>query len=320
MSNKKELFELHGFKVMDNSIYLVADKRDYNAPTGFQEKGVTKLPSEGVGNTFHCPYKRTSATDGVWDSGFYEFSPCYDGRREDEVQKIVAHLNKNVAEPYRKAIGNPDALKESNHEFFDTHRWSVTEGQVFKTNNPVDRVALYFALLSKEVAPKERKDDSTFIDADYVIVDVNEKIKKRDEDASMLFEAIGMFEVLRKTDKDTLDKILYYLGRNISDDTGVEAYRGIFKAYLEASHANVESFLKLVKEADTEDGIAKLNIYYALKKKELKNTKVSKVASGVLYYEDTEIGADLKTAAANIAKNPNLREIKKEILFGEDED
>lgn len=33
--SKKVLFELHDFKVMSDSIYLVVDKPDHNAPSAF---------------------------------------------------------------------------------------------------------------------------------------------------------------------------------------------------------------------------------------------------------------------------------------------
>ena len=320
MEDKKILFTLQVFDEKDDSIYLVTDKVDHGAPTGFQTAGVTKLPSDGVATTFHCPYKRISATDGVWDSGLYPLSPCYEGMDEKIVDARVKGLMKNIVEPYRKAVGKTDALDEHNHEFFDKHNWSVEEGKVFKTKNPIDRVALYFALLNREVVPKEKKGDTSFSDAGYMIVDVNEKVKKRDADASMQFEAIGIFEELYKTDKQKLNKILYYLGKNMAADTKVEAYRGMFRDYLGASATNVEVFNKLVSESNSEAGLARLDIYYYLKNRDTRNPKVTKHSSGVLFYEDTEIGADLKTAAENIAKNPGLSKIKKEILFAEVEE
>lgn len=318
MSTKKTLFTLHGFEVKDDSIYLVADKVDHGAPTGFQVAGVTKLPSDGVANTFHCPYKRISATDGVWDSGFYELSPCYEGMDKSLVKERIKGLMANVVNPYRAAVGQEKALDEHNNEFYDSHFWSVEQNQVFKTNNPIDRVALYFALLNREVVPKDKKGDTSFADAGYLIIDVNERVKKRDEDASMQFQAIGVFEELYKSNKPKLDRILFYLGKNMAADTKVDAYRGMFRDYLEATATNVETFNKLVADSDSEAGMARLDIYYYLKSRDIRNPKVSKSPSGILFYEDTEIGVDLRSAAENIAKNPKLDHIKKEILFSED--
>jgi len=321
MSDKTLLFELHGFRVMSDSTYLVADKMDYNAPTGLQEKGVTKIPSDGVGNTFQCPYKKTSSKDGIWDTGFYEHSPCYSGRSKEEVKIIVKTLQKTVVDPYRSFIGKPEALQQHDNEFFDSHMWMVEEGQVFKTDNPEHVLALYFALRNRELVPKKLKGDSAFADAAYVIIDIGEKLKKRDEDASSMFKAIGVFEVLYANDQPKLDTILYYINRNMAEGTSVDAYRGMFKAYLESSPANIETFNKIVEESDSETGMAKLNIYYALKSRNIKNSKVSKGSAGTIFYESTEVGVDLKAAAENIAKRSDLADIKREILLGdEDED
>lgn len=317
MNSKKVLFELHGFQVLEDSIYLVADKMDYSAPTAFQEIGSTVLPSDGVATTYHCPYIAYSRTEGVWDTGFYELSPCYKNMSKDIVAKEVKALIQNVLTPYRKAIGNEKALDQHNHEHLDKAKWSVYKDKVFKTDDPMDVMALYFALRGREVVPKAKAGDSSFNAASYMIIDINQKIKKRDEDASNIFEAIGMFEVLYKTDKGLLDKILYYLGRAMSEDTTKTAYRGMFKAYLEASPANVNSFNKLVESSEKESEVAKLNIYHAIKSHEIKTPKLTKSPGGMILYDDIELGPDLKTAADRIAKHSDFADIKREILFGE---
>lgn len=318
MSEKKLLFELHGLKIMSDSIYLISNKRDFSAPTGFQERGTTKLPSDGVANTFHCPYKPISKTHGSWDTGFYELSPCYTGMNRDKVKIKVKGLVENIVKPYREAIGDNKALHEHNNEFFDTTKWTIQDDLVLRTSNPLDVVTLYFALMGREVVPKHLKGDSTFADAAYVVVDVNESVKKRDEDASNMFQAIGVFEELYKSDRARLDKILFYIGRNMSDDTKIESYRGMFKSYLEASPANVESFNNLVKASEKEQGLDELNIYYSLKSRDIRHPKVSKASSGSLYYEDREIGVDFKSAAKRISKDPEMSDIKREILLGGD--
>lgn len=320
MSEKKLLFELHDFKVMSDSVYLVTDKPDPNAPTGFQDAGSSKLPSDGVGNVFQCPYKPTSKNSGVWDSGFWEYSPCYVNRNKGEVEVLVRNLKENVVEPYRKASGDPNALSHEHPEFFDKAMWSVEEGQSFRTSDPRDVVALYMALLSRELTPKHLKGDTTFADSAYFIIDINEKTKKRDEKASNMFEAIGSFEEMYKHEKPTLDKVLFYLGMNISEDAKIEAYRGLFQSFLQKASTNTEAFNKLMKDVGSEKGKDKLEIYYWLKTKEVNSNKINKSASGVLYYEESEIGADLKSAAENIANNPSLNDIKKEILFSGDEE
>lgn len=314
--SKKTLFELHGFKVMSDSIYLVVDKPDHNAPSAFTDRRITKLPSDGVGVTFPAPYKKITNSSGVWDTGFDVLSPCYAGLKESVVEEVVKGLTQNVVEPYRRIIGDPNALASNNDEFFLQERYNVFEGKVYKTSNPVDVVGLYFALLCREVVPKERKDDSSFLNAAYMIIDLNDDIKKRDESTSLKFEAIGLFEQIYQNDSKKLHRIMYYLGRTVEENIKVSALRSIFQNYIDAGTSNTEAFLNLVKDCKTDAGMAKINIYYVLKTTLGKNPKISKV-NGIIYYNDVEIGPDIKSAANNIAMLPKLSEFKKEILFSE---
>jgi len=319
MSDKKLLFELHGLEIMSDTMYIVADKIDYSAPSGFQEAGVTKLPSDGVGHTFHAPYKRTSKFDGVWNTGFYELSPCYQGVSRDKVKIIVKNLMANVVMPYRAAIGKADALNEHNHDFFDKYNWTVQVGDIYRTENPLDVVALYMALIQREVMPKAKKGDSAFAETPYVVVDVSEKTKKSEEKANKEFEAIGMFEILYKQERARLDLILYYIGgATFTADTSQAAYRSLFKNYLAALPTNIEMFMGFVEKTDKEKGLAELNIYKKLKVRHINDPKIRKTAAGMIYYDQTELGSSLKNAAEAVAKDPSMSEIKKEILFEED--
>jgi hypothetical protein len=314
--SKKVLFKLHGFEVLKDSIYLVVDKPDYDAPSAFIERRVTKLPSDGVGVSFQAPYKRITNSMGVWDTGFDEMSPCYAGIAESVKKEIVKGLVQNVVEPYQKLVGDSNALLSNNDEFYLKMNWEVHEGKVFKTSDPVDVVALYFALLSRELSPKDRKDDPAFLSSAYMIIDVNDNVRKRDEAASLEFEAIGLFEQIYQNDKKQLNQILFYLGRNVDENIKISALRSLFKAYLAGGPSNTEAFLNLVKECNTEKGLTKINVYHMLKTNFGRNPKLSK-AEGMIYYNDVQIGPDLKSAANNIAVNPQLDQIKKEIMFFE---
>lgn len=314
--SKKVLFELHDFKVMSDSIYLVVDKPDHNAPSAFTDRRITKLPSDGVGVTFPAPYKQITNSSGVWDTGFEVTSPRYAGKPKSVVDELVAGLTQNVVEPYRAVVGNPNALASNNDEFFLQERYQVWEGRVYKTSDPVHVVALYFALLCRELAPKGKQDDSSFLNAAYVVIDINDDVKKRDETTALKFEAIGLFEQIYQSDSKKLHRILYYLGRTVEENIKINPLRSIFKNYIESGTSNTEAFLKLVEECKTDKGLAKINIYHALKTTLSKNTNFTKV-NGILFYKDVEVGPDMRTAANRIAVDPQLAAFKKEILFSE---
>ena len=74
-----------------------------------------------------------------------------------------------------------------------------------------------------------------------------------------------------------------------------------------------------IEETNDEIGRAKISLYIKLKEAYSRNNKVTKNTNGIYFYENTEIGPDLKAAASNIAKTADLKDIKRELLL-EDED
>ena len=56
--------------------------------------------------------------------------------------------------------------------------------------------------------------------------------------------------------------------------------------------------------------------YSALKREFAKpNSKVTKSSNGLLYYEDTELGQDPRSAAERLVKDPELKEIKSSLIL-----
>jgi len=316
------LFEVEGFKVYKNSTYVVRDKEDLDAPSGFIDAGVTKLPSDGVGESFQCRYKRTSATTGIWDTGFHIYSPCYEHISSSEEKKlIVDQLMKNLVEPYRAATGDENALSHNNEEFWLKTNFQVYTGQVFNTASPKEAVELYFAVKTRNLTPKGQEGDSRFNQSAFVVVDINKDVKRKDEKSANFFKAVGIFERLLSGDKQRLFSVLSYSGMPVSQEIEDDAFRGMFDQHLRmdlrkgSSTKNIDIFIKTVEETETEEGKAKVDIYLKLKEAYQRSNKVTKNPNGVYYYEDREIGPDLKAAATNIAKTKDMESIKKDLLL-----
>lgn len=319
------LFEVEGFKVYASSTYVVRDKEDLDAPTGFIEAGVTKLPSDGVGESFQCRYKRTSATTGIWDTGFHIYSPCYEHiSSKEEKQLIVDSLTKNLVEPYRSATGDESALHHSNEEFWLKTNFEVYAGQVFNTSTPKDAIELYFAIMTRNLTPKGQEGDSKFNQSAFVVVDINKDVKRKDEKSSNFFKAVGIFERLLAGEKQRLFSVLNYVNMVVSSEIEDDAFRGMFDQHLRAdlrkgsNTKNIDTFLKTIADTETELGRAKVDIYLRLKEAYTRSNKVTKNPNGVYYYEDQEIGPDLKAAATNIAKTKDLDNVKRELLFSDE--
>jgi hypothetical protein len=318
---KEKLFTVEGFSVYRDSVYVIKDKPDMDAPTGYIVKGVSKLPSRGVGDSFQVNFKsRDNGRTGIWDTGFFEYSPCYKDMPAEEIKPVVMALKKNLVTPYKKASGIADAFDEGNDKFFADLSFNVFSGKTFNTADPLSAVELYFGLLAHQITPKSEIGNSKFEDSSYVVVDINKDLKIKDEKALDKFRAIGSFTSMLSADKNRLFAILKFAGLNFQSTVEDAVLIGMFNDHLATNNEDrVKFFNDLVEETNEEQGLHKIFIYRTLKELSVKGGKVSRT-NGLFFYDGTEIGADLKSAADNVAKLQKLVHIKKELLSLEDED
>lgn len=322
-SNEQEaLFTVNGFTVRANSTYVIKNKPDLTAPTGFQKEGSTKLPSDNVSESFQCRFvRRGTGNEGVWDTGFYQYSPCYQGMEESDVKIILKTLNSVLVKPYCEAVGDKEALDNTNDKAWQKRNFLIYAEQVLNTSDPLDRLTLYFALRAYQVTPKGEEGNPIYRDSSYVIVDTTKNMKLKDERASAKFKAIGTFHTLLTNDKLKLFAILKYLDLSFQSSTPDETLMAMFDEWLNVGEGfdRISDFNRVVEDASTETGYDKLQVYTTLKTIVKKsNSKITKTPAGKYFYGDSEIGADLKQAAENIAKNSNLIHVKKELILSDD--
>jgi hypothetical protein len=315
---KDVLFVVNGFVVKGNTTYLVKDKPDGDAPSGFVAAGVSKLPSDGVDEVFQVRWVAVSpdGKQGNWDTGFYEYSPCYSGQDLADIRKEVKTRVANILTPYRQAIGNPTAFDLEDQKSIEDTIFSVYSGRIFNTANVMDRVTLYFALLAFQVAPKGDEGDSKYRAAAYILVDTTKDKKQADEKTSDLFKCIRIFSDLYRTNPDKLKHVFGWLNFQYAEGIDQNALETMFFNEIKSSPEKSRIFLSTVEEADTDEGFDKFSVHTELRNLfKKKSAKVSKSPNGTLFYGEQEIGADLKSAAANIVRNKDLNGIKVEILI-----
>jgi hypothetical protein len=323
MKNKDLLFEIDGFRVYNDTKYTVRDKIDYDAPSGFVESGVSRLPSDGVGDTFNCGFAsiEPGSRDGIWDTGFYESSKCYSNLSSKEAKERAKLAVKNVMEPFAKRMGSStDKLtQDSDNDFWDNKSFRVYSGQVMNTRKVEDRFNLYFALLTGHLAPEEDQGNSIYSKASYIVIDIDKGTKRKDEKAMLQFEAISSFMETLKRDRNEVSSTLDYIGLSVSDSAADSTVMSMFKEFIEQDESKLKLYNKVAKEAKTKSGREKLAIYKILKER-FPSKGVSKSENGVYFFSGEEIGGDLKTAASNIATQSQFSDIKKELVLEDDED
>jgi hypothetical protein len=320
MENEKEvLFTIDGFEVRKGTTYTIKDREDLDAPSGFVDMGATMLPSAGVNVSFTAKYNRDA---GVYDTGFYPYSPCYAILEKEAVDLVVEKLKTNLIEPFCQVKGLETIPGPRDFEFWDNELFKVNAGLVLNTDNPLQLMNLYMALFNKQVVPEAMIGDSRYDDAAYTVSDINKGIKVKYERLARVSKAVGAFEQLLERDKKTLISALDYVNLSVSEKVEEDTLRAIFKQHVEGGGAtqNAEIFLELLKEMKEEAGKAKVHLYAKLKEAlNKKDGMLQRNNSGIYTYNGTELGPDLKTAAENISKNTSLADIKKAILIGNDD-
>lgn len=323
MAESKILFTVNGFAVKADSTYVVKDKRDMDAPTGYIQAGVSKLPSRGVGDSFEVRFvSNDGGRTGVYDTGFHEYSDCYKDLSLEERKPIVAALKKNLLNPYRLATGNPTAFENGveGEAFIKTQRFMVQSSKTYNTSDVRSAMELYFGLLTRQLTPKGEEGNTAYEDSSYVVIDLSKDRNIKDERALNEFKAIGAFSSMLRADKERLYAILKYVGMTFLPSIDEGAIISMFNDYIRNNNSDkTDIFNNLVTETESKAGLDKVFIYKALKELSTRATSLTK-SSGIYYYNDVEVGSDLKNAADNINKNPKLVQIKKELLLAEDED
>lgn len=305
------------FTIKADTIYTVLPKVDPNAPDGFKEHGTTKVIHPSVGNTVGAPYDRTM---GVWDTGFYTHSPCLVGMPVEAKNKFIKDVNEFIVTPVEEIKGQGE-LDHKNNKFFDNLAITLANKVHFNTANPLDRLGLYFAVLGKELCPKDMVGNPLFGGAAYQVVNKEVEVSNKEQAELDNARAIGELYNLIRNDKDFLSKVFKYL--RISDATisDEKTFVTVFNRYLkdkQDGYRNSTLFLKEIDKFRTKEGAQELEAYIMLLK--LYDQKIVQINKSEYYLKGVSIGNSLKHAAMNAAKDPELMKQIVELSAEEDED
>ena len=312
-TKKETLIEINGLVIKTNSIYKVIHKPDSNAPDGFIKEGATKLPSVGIGNTISCRFITLNKAKGtgIYDTGFYDESPCYSTKDSNAVRRQIETLKEHIVVPYEKKYGK-GVLSHQNLEFWDSFGVDLYEGRYFVTSNIDDLIALYIAMTSYQLTPKGKEGDPKYSNAQYCVEDKEKVQTIKSERANLLVESISNFGAL-KENRNTLLNTLRYLDLiGVSDKIDDSSLNSLFYEWLNKNEENPKKFDKVYTMLNDEKTSEVINLYSIVSKLATKN--VIKRISGNYYYNDELLGADLKTAAFNLNSKKELEETKIRLI------
>ena len=300
------------FVLKSDKMYQIQPKMDASAPDGFKNAGTTKVISPDIGNTVHAPFNGDMK---VWDTGFFKSSPILRGMKDEEKDLFVKMVNEHIVKPVEDLKGEGVLGHQENNPFLDDFGIELKAYRVINTAEPLQRLALYFAVLGKHLAPKEHQSNPLYSGAQYVIVNSEEAVNVKQEREMLKNEAIGLFYVLQKNDKEKMYNLLEYLGISNSKTTDKATLNSSFNRWLEdktSGYQNSEIFTKTYSKFDSEDGEEELYLYKKLK--ELHDNNLVKMQRGEVFLDGKAIGAGYKLAASNLMENSVEKERIAELI------
>lgn len=308
------LAEVSGMKIYSNSIYVVTGKKDESAPLGFQEMSISKAPFPNNKTVVPCAWDKSM---GVYDTGFFTNSSCYNGYSINEKKEEVNRRTKNIRAPYEDVTGKD--LDQSNYDFWDSFTVDVYMGRLFSTNDIKDLFDLYIALQAKALTPKEEDGNPEFADSMFLVEDkttaVDLKKQRQLDKADIIYKFMNAISGEKLEREKVLDLLLYldvihsveintdmvkYVFTNWIDDknTNVDLYKDAYSRYLSGENAEkkyqVLKYHRMIKELAYSGGI--------------------NLTSNGLLFNGENLGADFISAAIAVVEDNNFLEQKAKIL------
>lgn len=310
----KELFEIDGYPVYENTIYTVNDKIDYSLPRGFIDAGVSKVP--GTGDAANCPFHDAS---GIYNHGFDDASPRYYNQDKKLAKSTASNLRKNILKPYLEKNGytEEEVSGRKGIDFWDDYVKSFDETTKFNTTNPDEAMGLYISILAGKLAPKGHENKYRYIGACYTVDNVEVKTQRHSESIIQKHRAIAHFGNMA-SNMDKLKAILLYSGQEaeyLADEGSAAIY---FENNLQGKPEKLKEFNDNVEfYEENDENSTEVEVYRRLfLMNKAKDGKLVTTSKGIMY-NGTELALDLRASAKRLANTDDktMLDITKEIVL-----
>ena len=313
------------FELASNQIYHIREIADADGPDGYQRVGITKHPLPGIAQGIVVPYHEATRT---WNTGFFKGSSCLTSEGK-EGEKILKTLEKELLPELEPLVNGNLRIGKSSPEqnkLFDefvpfngeglgedTSKYKIKGGNMFNTKNPLEFLALWWALLSKQIMPESKKGNPSYKSCAFVLEDKKQSTSlEQDKEYEKTLAMATVMSIVKnknnKKDKKHLQNVLEYLGLKIDvEETEAKPLISIFSKWCEKggyNNENSKDFNDTFEKFEDEEAKEELVVYIKLLE-DIKNSKV-KVERRDIFIEGQNLGSDKKSAARKIVSDQEL--------------
>lgn len=312
--SKKLLATVGGMKIYSDSIYVITGKMDEEAPSGYQERGISKTPFPGNKTVSCCGWDKDLR---VYDTGFFINSACYKGYSLEDKKNEMDMRIKNIRYPFEETV-NED-LDQKNFDFWDSYRIDLYDGRLFYTNDVRDLFELYIAILSKSLTPKEEDGNPMYVESYYCVEDkttaVDIRKQRQIDKADILYEFMNKLKGSEAERKSIYDLLLYLdIIYSVELDQSMVQY--IFTNWIDAKNTNVDMYKeassRFLSDDESSEGMQVIKLHRMIR--EMIEGLAVTVNTDGLYLNGELLGADAISASMALASNKSMLETKSRVL------
>ena len=275
--------------------YTLDYRPDPSAPEGM--KKMTKFPFEG-NDTVEKVYFNDARRQ--YDTGFYEESPCLSvipSERRDELVKLYV---KHIKLPYEKQF-NVKLTPDEINTFWEDYYIKGWINKQFDTTNINDLLELFYILNMGVACEKDEKNPVLRKDAQFIISSTSKVKNKSKELTKTKTKYYLSFNTLLNGDRDKLDLILQWIGKENPSKVSAEDLDAIYYQVINDKNDGIafcEQYLTALDEYETDRGREKMEWFYGIKRL-FGLKKIKKTARGfVTSDQEIWLGNTLQDASA----------------------
>jgi hypothetical protein len=308
--------------ITTNRVYYVREKMDSNAPEAFQKEGINKYPLLGIDENIVVPWDDIKK---VWNTGFYEDSLCYKNIDRVQVKDTVAKFKESIItelENYHSFdITNYKQENNKNFDKFfprDSKEARLKGGNIYNTKDAHQFVALFWALINRQLAFEVDENHPDFVNASYILIDKQQNSTiEQDRDYEKSLSESHVIRILANRPGGTkltpkqehLQQLFKYLDFDIEiEDLNTKSVLSMFSKWIKNSGTNYQNaiiFNETFDYFEDKDNLEELDIYTALLK-EIKTGYV-KFLRQDFYLGEINLGTNKKEAAKRINGSQELK-------------
>jgi len=257
---KKETpeFKVGGVNIKIGERYILDHLTDPNSKVGTK-----KFPFNGSGVT-DCVF--FDDKKNLYDTGFYESSWCLQSYSEAEKEELVPIYVNQIMKPYA-SFRNADLTPTDKNEFWKNFRYEAKVNKEFDTTKPDDLFELFQIIIQGLACEKNEKKPFYRQNAQFTISNPQTTKNKNKERSKTKIKAIQKLITLADGDKDKLDLVLNFVGRESTNKVDKEDLKTIYFEVINDPKTGVdfaERFLEACEDYETSTGQEKMEFFHAV--------------------------------------------------------